>query len=476
MTSRATVKKLIVPGLALALAAGIAMVPSATANQSAPLTRCPDNLLIAIPGTTETSEDADPNVSRGMLANVTDPLVGEYASDALQVWYDPYMALIVDEQAQTYGTSKASAVHNATTEIADRAAECPHTKFGLLGFSQGADAAGDLASQIGNGTGPIGRDRMFALGLMADPNTQKGIGKALGAPITGVGFAGTRPNGFGTLDDIAVNVCDEEDLYCNTPNGAIGTQFIGALGSNIDARDPVKSVAGIITTLLGLNGVPLTNTLDSLNRSVTTGNFPAIPALALELSTQISQLSADVATKMIPGSNAAAIAATIAQLTGAVGRGDFLAIPGYLAVLAPQVITFAGQLSKMIGELISKLPINEYVAIGATVARISANAAIQNYAALPKDLGKLVGQLNNAVRKTLRALPLDAFPMLNKMADELTPGRVLDEVLNYATFLAVDSHNSYATKSINSSGRTGAEELVNYFRTQISTGGSAVAA
>ncbi len=61
--------------------------------------------------------------------------------------------------------------------------------------------------------------------------------------------------------------------------------------------------------------------------------------------------------------------------------------------------------------------------------------------------------------------------MLNKMADELTPGKVLDEVLNYATFIANDDHNSYASTPINDSGRTGAEELTNNLRTQINNGG-----
>ena len=125
------------------------------------------------------------------------------------------------------------------------------------------------------------------------------------------------------------------------------------------------------------------------------------------------------------------------------------------------MINFATQLSTVIGQVVSKLPINEYAAIGATVSRISANAAMQNYIALPPDLGKLVGQLNNAVRKTLKALPLDAFPMLNKMADELTPGKVLDEVLNYATFIANDDQQllrQYTDQRFRTNWRGGTDE------------------
>ena len=469
-------KRTILSALAATIAIGVATVPAATANQNAPATRCPEHLLLAIPGTTETSEGADPSEPHGILSNVTNPLIDQYPSTVLQTFYVPYMSVIVDDKAQTYGTSKQQAIRNASQEINDRAAECPHTKFGLTGFSQGADAAGDLASEIGNGHGPIGRDRMFAVGLMADPGTQKGAGKALGAPTTGVGFAGARPEGFGALNDIAVNVCAEEDLYCNTPEQSIGTQFMGSLGSRIDAQDPVKSVAAIVTTLLGLDGVPITSTLDALNQSVVSGNFLAVPQLAMELSGHVSKLTNEVAYKAVPGSDVGAIAASTTRLTDAASRGDILAVTRLVGELTPHLITFASQFAKTVGDLIARLPINEYVAVGATITRISANAAIQNYGAIPLDLGKLVGQLNNAVRKTLRALPLDQFPMLNRMADELTPGRVLDEVLNYATFLAVDSHNSYASAPINASGRTGAEELVNYFRTQIDNGGQGIAA
>ncbi|OLT32954.1 hypothetical protein BJF84_24355 [Rhodococcus sp. CUA-806] len=130
---------------------------------------CPDNILVAIPGTTETNEQADPTVPVGMLRSVVDPLESEFSAQQLQTYTVPYVATIVNDKAQTYGTSKKEAIDRASQHIADKAAECPGTKFGLTGFSQGADAAGDLASKIGHGTGPISADRMFAVGLLADP-------------------------------------------------------------------------------------------------------------------------------------------------------------------------------------------------------------------------------------------------------------------------------------------------------------------
>lgn len=450
--------------LSMTAAAAVAVIPSATAD---PPTRCPENLLLAIPGTTETSADADPNTPHGTLADVTGPLTRAYSPDILQVYYVPYMALIADDKARTYGTSKNEAIANATAEINTRAAECPGTNFGLTGFSQGADGAGDLAGLIGNGNGPIPPEKVFGVGLLSDPGADKDAGVALGEPITSEGWAGARQGGFGALDDLVATVCDStEDLYCNTGDRP-GLQLIGALGSKIDARDPAGSVANVITTLLGVDNAPISSTVDQLNTAASTGNLLAIPQLATTLATDVSSLATDVGGTMVPGSDLHAITQSIATLTDAAARGDIPAVIATLVDLTPRLITFGTELSSMIGKLVSELPIAEYTAVGATIARISANAAIQNYGAIPLDLGKLVGQLNNAVRKTLTALPLDQFPMLNKLADEMTPGKVLDEVLDFATFLAADSHNSYGTKAISSDGRTGIDELVNYFRGRI---------
>jgi hypothetical protein len=467
MTASRTHKRIVVCAVGIAVAASIVVIPSAIADPQAGAPACPDNILVAIPGTTETNEQADPNVPVGMLRNVVDPLDSEFSSQELQTYTVPYVATIVNDKAQTYGTSKKEAIDRASQHISEKAAECPGTKFGLTGFSQGADAAGDLASKIGNGEGPVSADRIFAVGLMADPGQSPTAGIQLGAKTTGNGFVGARAEGFGALNNVTASVCDPDDTYCNTPDDAIATQFVGQLGSKIDASDPASSVAGVVTTLLGLDGQPLTDTLGKLNTAVTTGNMLTVPQLALDLAGNVSTLSAKVAEMTIPGADIAPMATTVSQLTDAIHRGDMFAVPGLLATLTPQVITFASQFSSMIGTVVSKLPINEYIAIGTTTARISTNAAAQNYVALPADLGKLVGQVNNAVRKTLRALPLDEFPLLNRLADDLTPGRVLDEVLNYATSLAADSHNSYASKPMADNGRTGADELTNLFRTRI---------
>ncbi|MCV4656053.1 cutinase family protein, partial [Escherichia coli] len=67
------------------------------------------------------------------------------------------------------GKSKAQAVANTRGLALQMLRRCPGTKIALTGYSQGADAAGDLASEIGTGLGPIRPGQVAGVVLFADP-------------------------------------------------------------------------------------------------------------------------------------------------------------------------------------------------------------------------------------------------------------------------------------------------------------------
>ena len=54
---------------------------------------------------------------------------------------------------------------------------CPLTSYVLVGFSQGAVIAGDIASDIGNGRGPVDEDLVLGVTLIADGRRQTGVGQ-----------------------------------------------------------------------------------------------------------------------------------------------------------------------------------------------------------------------------------------------------------------------------------------------------------
>lgn len=137
------------------------LVPAVATTAHAAPEGCPSLYVVAIPGTWETSK-AEPG--RGMLALAADDLPGNAQTD-----YVAYTATAFPWEGEVYGRSKNEAVAGARGLIGDVARRCGNTRFALLGYSQGADAAGDLAVEIGTGLGVVPADRVGLVGLIADP-------------------------------------------------------------------------------------------------------------------------------------------------------------------------------------------------------------------------------------------------------------------------------------------------------------------
>ncbi len=175
------------------VASGGALLTAPAFAHAAPA-GCTSTFNLFIPGTWETDENADPNQPVGMLKPIADALESNHGSQA-QVYTLPYMASAFDN-GHTYADSKADAVSKAKQVLADVATSCPSTKFTMVGYSQGADAAGDIASAIGNGQGPIDASRVLAVGLLADPGAGTKGTATVGPRTSGQGIADPRPQGW----------------------------------------------------------------------------------------------------------------------------------------------------------------------------------------------------------------------------------------------------------------------------------------
>ena len=115
---------------------------------------------------------------------------------------------------------------------------CPLTSYVIVGFSQGAVIAGDIASDIGNGRGPVDAD--LVLGVTLDrgrpqagrrrpghrPQPRRGrvprsrCRRCRRCPSLGLTMTGPRPGGFGALNDRTNQICGAGDLICAAPEGA----------------------------------------------------------------------------------------------------------------------------------------------------------------------------------------------------------------------------------------------------------------
>ncbi|MET9490135.1 cutinase family protein [Nocardia sp. NPDC006630] len=229
----------------VAVAAGLLSTAGAPLAVAAP-GNCPDLNVIAVPGTWETSRD---NPHPGMLSQVTRGLPGNVRTD-----YVSYAATALPWEGEVYGRSKREAVANARGMIADMAARCSATRFALVGYSQGADAAGDLAAEIGSGHGVVPPERVAAVGLLSDP--RRGPTDALiGPPVPGAGAGGARIGGFGFLSQNVRTFCAAGDLYCSVPTDDLAGRFAGFL-TQLSAPDPLQ-IGNYVLTVQSILGEAL---------------------------------------------------------------------------------------------------------------------------------------------------------------------------------------------------------------------------
>lgn len=225
---------------------------------------CPDVSMIAIPGTWESSPTDDPlnpgQFPIALLLNVTRPVQQQFGAERVQVYTVPYTAqfdnpLAADKQ-MSYNDSRAEGTRAAVRAMTDMNNRCPLTSYVLVGFSQGAVIAGDLASDIGNGRGPVDEDLVLGAALIADGRRQPGVGQDIGlnppgqgAEITlrevptlsalGLTMTGARPGGFGALNNRTFQICAPGDLICAAPQSAFNItnlpQTLGVLAGGAGA-------------------------------------------------------------------------------------------------------------------------------------------------------------------------------------------------------------------------------------------------
>ena len=206
---------------------------------------CVDVEVLAAPGTWESKADDDPLAPHAnphsLMLNVTRPLADEFSPDKVKVWTLPYTAQFRNMNAQhemSYDDSRNQGFERMKEELRVMHEKCPATSFILTGFSQGAVITGDLAGEIGNGRGPVPADRVLGVSLIADGRQELDKGKLVGAqgirgtgaeialnPVSGLiqtivpgaTMRGSRPDGFGELNDRVNNYCAPADLICDAP-------------------------------------------------------------------------------------------------------------------------------------------------------------------------------------------------------------------------------------------------------------------
>ncbi|MGW2314592.1 cutinase family protein [Actinomadura luteofluorescens] len=253
------------PAIAVAVAGAVAAAAAVpllntggpvNAARTSEAMSCTPIKLIVVPGTWETTSAADPNTPVGMLRGVTEPLERRFG-DRISSYWVGYNATAFD-QGKTYNDSKQTGIDAARKAMTEISRDCPGTRFVGIGYSQGADVAGDIAAQIGAGKGPIPAASYLAGGAAADPGRGTKGEVNLGDPLPGTrGLAGPRPGGFGAVSGRVANVCLKGDLYCALPEENELTATLGTVLSRVGIANMQGSAERELSTDLGtVNGKP----------------------------------------------------------------------------------------------------------------------------------------------------------------------------------------------------------------------------
>ncbi|MHC1563236.1 cutinase family protein [Actinomycetospora sp. C-140] len=251
----------------LALGAALLLAPNAAAEVAAP--DCPAVALFAVPGTRETSEDADPARSIGLLSGLTDPLAARWG-DALSVRYVPYPASL---DRPFYLVSEQRGAERLARDAADVAARCPGTTIALVGYSQGADVVSDVLHRAANGTVPLAPERIGGAVMLGSPRRDPRSPNLIETP--GRGVLGPRPTReLAVYDGRVYEVCAPGDPICATENldvrvfregwfsgthrsyptlavGPAGTPLFTVLGRGIDALVTRTTASAVGTAASG---------------------------------------------------------------------------------------------------------------------------------------------------------------------------------------------------------------------------------
>ncbi|MGH3598653.1 MAG: carboxylesterase Culp6 [Mycobacterium sp.] len=245
---------------------------------------CPDVQLISVPGTWESSPQLNPlnpvEFPKALLLSVTRPISEQFGSGRVEVYTVPYTAQFHNpfstDSQMSYNDSRTEGTRAAIRAMTDMNDKCPLTSYVLVGFSQGAVIAGDIASDVGNGRGPVDEDLVLGVTLIADGRRQDGVGNDIGpnppgegAEVTlrevpvlsglGLTMTGARPGGFGALNSRTNEICAPSDLICAAPQEAFS---IINLPNTLDtlaggAGQPVHAMYAT-TQFWGLDGQPAT--------------------------------------------------------------------------------------------------------------------------------------------------------------------------------------------------------------------------
>ncbi|HIW96319.1 MAG TPA: cutinase family protein [Candidatus Corynebacterium gallistercoris] len=130
--------------------------------------------------------------------------------------------------ASTYQESTRKGRVEVERALSNLANECPNSRIALVGYSQGADIAAQIAVAIGEGRGPIPADRLKQVILLASPYNGPASQGPGSAPVEtrGTGVLGAMPS-YGSIAGKVTDLCVRGDMICDSAAVPASTSVAG---------------------------------------------------------------------------------------------------------------------------------------------------------------------------------------------------------------------------------------------------------
>lgn len=278
--------------------ATISLVGSGAASADS---SCPGLMVYGVQGTGQSSPDADPTQDAGFLSQILGPVAvaaakdgGKQLVDRAYVPYDAGFGGAVAGGQMPYERSVDGAVAKTESWIKEKAAACPDTKYGLVGYSQGAHVARIVLNDIVTGKTAIKSDDLALVANLGDPGRPQGAplfpgrpGQVTPSPVPGTpgdavskvvaSLPSTTPQGGGiapqtdtddkSYEKIAgryLSSCTAGDLSCDAPSDAPLAHLVANIAgqSELNPNDPIGSlgtIAEALATTTVKTAVPIIN-------------------------------------------------------------------------------------------------------------------------------------------------------------------------------------------------------------------------
>lgn len=204
---------------------------------------------------------------------------------SIDYWNVPYdssagaaFSLGSPEQAPVpYGLSRIKGAQIGIDHIKEYRAACPNSKIGVIGYSQGASVAGDIAALLANGAVEgFTKDDFFGAILLADPGRsgksekytgpqnkttayiplpknatyeRNGEYSTITKPNT-VGWTGQRSLGFKDFSGRVISICHDNDVACSVEPNSLLRAMADMSDKNYAPGEHYRHTTSLATTVM----------------------------------------------------------------------------------------------------------------------------------------------------------------------------------------------------------------------------------